>query len=282
MALLCVIPALVMAQSGGIRVAKTSHNSIKLTWSRVQGGAPYRISYQAGHTGGEIPAGSTSRNSYTISGLKPYTLYTIWVAYNGGFYQTSARTTTKFDPTAVPTTMPVQSTCPSLPSTVALSGLSFMTQCQMVDGAILGVADVINRGIISAVDLWYFVPENTEVCIRGDGWLVLLDADYAPRMAMELEHYHRAGMTCGVIDREGTVVLLASPPADAPHHRHDNQPVEQPAEQPREETSAPALPVFESIPLVDCQIKLVETLFMRAAGRRDHRHRLDEFRGARL
>ena len=39
---------------------------------------------------------------------------------------------------------------------------------------------------------------------------MLLDAAYSPRRAMPLNAYQRDGMTCAIIDRAGTVVLLES------------------------------------------------------------------------
>ena len=106
------------------------------------------------------------------------------------------------------------------------------------------------RGFIDAVDVWSYVNGGIEVCFRNQGWLVFLDAAYAPRMATELASFIRDGMTCGAIDRAGTVVLLreaassATPPTD-----------ESPA----------TLPTFDAVPLADCLVKLQETLFLRDA-----------------
>ncbi len=145
---------------------------------------------------------------------------------------------------------PPDVTCPHLPDRVDVSGYNGSTQCQMVDQAGIGRADLIQRGVIDAVDVWNFKTHDVDVCFRNEGWLVFLDAAYAPRMLMELESFERDGMTCGLINRPGTVALLATAALV-------------------ERDSAPTLPVFEPspfkpIPLVDCQIKLVETLFLRA------------------
>ena len=133
-------------------------------------------------------------------------------------------------------------TCPYLPSRVVVSGFAKETQCQMVGEVVIGKTNLVRRGFIDAVDVWHYVNGGLEVCFRNSGWLAFLDATYLQRRVMELEHYHRDGMTCGEIDRIGTVVLLerAAPPAEGD------------------------LPLFHSIPLSDCQIKLVETLFLRA------------------
>ena len=145
---------------------------------------------------------------------------------------------------------PPDITCPHLPDRVLVYGYVENTQCQMVGEVVIaGHPELQERGFIDAVDVWSVVPENIEVCFHDVGWLVFLDAAYAPRMAMELEHRHRDGMHCGRIDRQGTVVLLseAAPPAS-----------------PTMGDAAVTLPVFEAIPLSDCQIKLAETLFLRA------------------
>jgi len=147
-------------------------------------------------------------------------------------------------------------TCPFLPPRVSVSGYALNTQCQMVDGAGVGNMDVIKRGFIDAVDIWSYVNGDVEVCFRNYGSLVFLDSTYMPRRLMELEAYQRDGMTCGLIDRVGTVVLVSAgaPPAPAPAAA-PAQPAE-PAE--------PTLPTYDAIPLHDCMIKLQETLFLRA------------------
>lgn len=141
------------------------------------------------------------------------------------------------------------STCPLLPPSVAVSGYNIHTQCQIVDSAGVGRMDLIKRGVISAVDVWGNVNSSVEVCFQNIGVLVFLDADYAPRMLSEMETYERDGMTCGAISGHGTVALLPHPPPIAPA--------------PAEEAPA-ALPIIEEVAAESCQIKLTETLFLRA------------------
>jgi hypothetical protein len=143
---------------------------------------------------------------------------------------------------------PPVTTCPNLPSRVAVFGALEGTQCQMVGAAGIGRRDLIERGFLDAVDVWSYVNGGVEVCFRRAGTLVFLDATYLQRRLMDLASFARDGMTCGAIDRIGTVVLLeaAAPPAAAAP--------------PTENT----LPLFDHIPANDCQIKLTETLFLRA------------------
>ena len=147
-----------------------------------------------------------------------------------------------------PNASPLDVTCPHLPPRVAVFGDVAGTQCQMVGEVVIAHTDLIGRGFIDAVDVWSYVNGGLEVCFRNSGWLVFLDATYLQRMPTDLESFTRDGMTCGAIDRIGTVVLLKSPatPAIAA------QPV------------ADTLPLFDSTPLSDCHIKLEETLFLRA------------------
>ncbi len=149
-----------------------------------------------------------------------------------------------------PASKPTVVTCAYLPPRVAVFGHVRGTQCQMVGDVVISMQPGLHeRGFIDAVDVWSYVNGGIEVCFRNEGWLVFLDAAYSPRMVNELAHFYRDGMTCGAIDRAGTVVLLrdATPSSASPI---DAAPV--------------TLPVFDSIPQSICQIKLQETLFLRA------------------
>lgn len=139
-------------------------------------------------------------------------------------------------------------TCAHLPPRVAVAGYVYNTECQMVGTDGIGRMDLIKRGFIDAVDIWSYVNGGLEICFRNTGWLVFLDSAFSPRIPVEMESYQRDGMTCGAIDSAGTVALLAS----AAHLDAAPQPAD----------SAPPPP--SAIPLAQCQIKLQETLFLRA------------------
>ncbi len=249
-ALLAPLPALAQSGVRNLRAAKISHNSITVKWDATPGFSTYEIFYS--------PVGSnvdsfelTNGTSFTIRGLRPQTNYRIVVGYGHlGHSQITVRTAKKTEPKKVIRYVPPDVTCPHLPPRVVVSDYIENTQCQMVGEVVIsGQPDLHERGFIDAVDVWNVMPAGgVEVCFHYHGWLIFLDAAYAPRMVTELDHTHRDGMTCGRIDRAGTVVLLASAPS--------LRPVTQPAEN--------TLPVFEATPLSDCQIKLVETLFLRA------------------
>ncbi len=141
------------------------------------------------------------------------------------------------------------STCENLPGPVTVTGYTIDTQCQIVPAAGVGNAELTRRGILIAVDIWGWVSAELEVCFSDSGALAFLDAAYSPRRLLEMAAETRDDMTCGTIGSAGTVVLFMSDEPSAP------------AAPPEE----PAPATDETIPLDDCQIKLVETLFLRDA-----------------
>ena len=253
---LVAIGGLAQARNRNIWVTDVGEKSISISWRDVPGVAEYNVFYRIVPNGFDILVGVTSGNSFTIRGLDPYRKYAVSVQFNGGAFGTTTRTSESKKDSA-PEWRPVPVTCPHLPPRVVVTGYVENTQCQMVSDIVIGKTDLAPRGFIDAVDVWSYVNGGLEVCFQNNGWLVFLDATYLRRKVMELEHYHRDGMTCGTIDRIGTVVLLErpAPPASAPL-------AEPPA---TSESPDVTLPTFEPIPLNDCQIKLVETLFLRAA-----------------
>ena len=70
-------------------------------------------------------------------------------------------------------------------------------------------AELIQQGIVDAIDLWGYVTPGVEVCFkrRGDE-LVFMDAATTPRTKLSWLGYASNGMTCTIIDRPGTMVLL--------------------------------------------------------------------------
>ncbi len=155
------------------------------------------------------------------------------------------------EPEKLMTLRPPVQTCPELTDGVSIFGYGFNTQCRRVGGDGVGREDVIVQGFSDAVDIWSVVSSRVELCFHNGGYLVFLDAAYAPRKLMPLLSFERNGMTCGQIDRAGTVVLLSDP-------MQLDQPIVPPDPVPPDpvETS--------SIPPDNCLIKLVETLFLRA------------------
>ena len=250
-----------LAQTGphiDLRVKDVRTTRVTIKWDPVYWGPDYYVHYREVDAEELIRAGSTSGATFKIKGLLPYTSYQIRVSFYDEVARADAaativvRTAAKSEePDAERSEVTPPTTCPHLPPTVVVSGHSMLTQCRMVDQSAIGRADVIERDVVSAVDIWSEVPSRVEVCFQNEGTLVFLDAAYTPRMLMPLLSYGRNGMTCGLINRAGTVVLLREPmQLDAPIV---------PA------NPVPAAPVGSApIPLDNCLIKLVETLYLRA------------------
>lgn len=238
------------AQGGlsNLRVNNVGSGSATLEWDAVPGVGVYNIFYL--RSGGqETWVDATSATSYTLRRLKPSTAYRVKVDADGATSRISFRT--RAARVIIPFRYsPPDVTCPHLPAGVIVTGYIVNTQCQMVDESSVGRMDVIKRGVVHAVDVWNAVPEDIEVCFHYHGWMVFLDADYAPRMMIEMEHYHRDGWTCGSIDRAGTVAMLRTAPPPV---------TSQPAA-----GSEETLPIIDAVPLTGCHIKLVETLYLRA------------------
>jgi len=103
---------------------------------------------------------------------------------------------------------PPKVTCPTLPSSILVKPDSPHTQCRQVGAAGVGDAKLIAQGIVDALDVYGWVDVPMQVCFRSQGRLKFLDASTAPRTVSDLAVERIDGMTCGQIDRVGTVVLL--------------------------------------------------------------------------
>jgi len=158
---------------------------------------------------------------------------------------------------------PKAETCPEMPEGIVIIGFVAPTQCQQLTLGGIGRVDLIQLGVADAADIWGVVPGSLDICFQQSGYLVFLDAADSPRTLAPLLSFERDGMTCGRIDRPGTVVLLHNPypfasplvPASAPEPEAD-------AEAEAASTSVTEA-VAESAP--NCIVKLTEALFLREA-----------------
>ena len=110
----------------------------------------------------------------------------------------------------------------------------------------IGHVDIIKLGVISATNVWGTVPPGTRVCFVGQsgGGVMFKDKSSTPHPMYWLQHFLVGNDTCVDLPGEGTVVLVrqVGPYADdalSPQPAAARQPI--------------------------CQIKLVDTLFLRAA-----------------
>lgn len=255
-----------LAQSGRIsnlRATVVSTTSITIKWEAVDWGPNIEVYFGESEKKKLKLIGSTTGNTYRIKRLTPYTKYRIRVSYFDfrelvdytGTITVRTKARSK-DPDA-DVTVASPTTCPHLAPAVIVSGHSMLTQCRIVDQSAIGRTDIIERDVIAAVDIWSEVPSGVEVCFQNAGTLVFLDAAYTPRMLTPLLSFVRNGMTCGQIGRAGTVVLLREP-------MQLDQPIV-----PANPAPAPSVELAGTvgsapIPLDNCLIKLVETLYLRA------------------
>ena len=109
----------------------------------------------------------------------------------------------------------------------------------------IGHMDIIALGVVSATNVWGTVPPGTRVCFDGQsgGGVMFKDSSSTPHPMYWLQHFPIGADTCVDVPGEGTVVLVRQPGPYA--------------------DSAAWLAPDARQPI--CQIKLVETLFLRAA-----------------
>ncbi|MYC56589.1 MAG: fibronectin type III domain-containing protein, partial [Chloroflexi bacterium] len=218
-------------------VSNITHNSFTLSWTKVTGATSYEISLDSRIDRYEwFDVGDV--DSYIVTGLSPNTLYSPVIraknAYGvsqvasfptGDTMQDGITTLTlpaspasgdePYVPKPTPT--PIHDTLNHLPPGIQVSNWHDGAQGRQVDHIGVGREDLVERGILDAVDLWGYITPGMEVCFAQFGRIVFLDAAYMPRQLFDLPAHQRDGMTCAMIDRAGTVVLLrGEPPLEIP------------------------------------------------------------------
>ena len=110
---------------------------------------------------------------------------------------------------------PMPTTCLSLLPSIIVSGPTVTrgTECQRIDAAGIGIAQIVNAGFIDAVDVWSYLGAGVQICFRdhSSGSFLFLDAANAPRTPSSLTTYSVADMVCTFIERAGSVILMPSP-----------------------------------------------------------------------
>ncbi len=156
--------------------------------------------------------------------------------------RTQKGTTTAKENT-IPQIKPRVQTCPALAPGITVTDLTGETQCQRIDARGVGKSQVVQAGIIDAVDVWSWVENDTEVCFLASGAVVVfLDANHAPRTVETLPTERRNEYTCVKIPHHGSVVLLRSlPPGLSP----------------------PVVVATPKQPLHDCMVNINATLNLR-------------------
>ncbi len=244
-----LIPATSTVWSQGsprnLRVVENCEESVELTWEGAEGDGEYEIwDYSAGRT-----ITRTEETSTVLEGLRERGGYSIEVSTSNsppfgdvGTVHFIARKES-CDPSA-PQVEPIFD-CAERPDRVLINGLGNGTNCQTVGASGVGVPSLVAQGVIDAVDIWGR-DSNVEVCFHNHGMLKFLDAATSPRQVMDLAALKVNGMTCGRIDRAGTVVLLQAADITAPQVESAPAPV-------AAESAAPVEPT-ETDPVAGCQL----------------------------
>lgn len=252
----------VVLANANIRVEKVTEDSISISWRAVPGG-PYFLSYFAEPNGPYKYIGETSKTSFTFTGLVPYVRYRINVGHSNGGFSIIGRTAAK----AVATDeKPRDITCPFLPASIVVSGYGENTQCKQVGEAGVAIKELMAQGILDAVDVFGIVDAEMRVCFRQHGRLKFLDSTTMPRAERDLAAEYINGMTCGRIDRIGTVVLLQASETQAEG----------------ETDRAPVAAESELVGLNNCQLRTTEYLSLRGGPSVMYARKAIIPRGARL
>jgi len=213
---LIAIGALSQLEAQEIEIETLCGGRLSITWKPPPQAGGYQFT-STGEFGGNVKC-SPSESKCVIDGLKPgkdYDYYLDRVTRDGLVYGDPIRLrgpNTEDCPKYVdvtPTPRPPADTCAHLAADILVRGFQpFSTQCQRVSADSVGNAALIAHGILDAVDVWGIVSGEMQVCFRMQGRLKFLDAATAPRAVLDLAAEHIDGMTCGAIDRTGTVALL--------------------------------------------------------------------------
>ncbi|MCY4061924.1 MAG: SH3 domain-containing protein [Chloroflexi bacterium] len=203
-------------QAQSIEVEAMCGGRLSISWNPPPGAGGYYFNPQ-GEGGGRVKCSDTE-NKCIIEGLKPGKDYDYWldrVTRDGLQYGPGIRFRGPTigdcpdDIAVTPTPRPPADTCAHSPTEISVKGFQpFSTQCRRVGAASVGNAGLIAQGILDAIDVWGNVGGEIQVCFRRHGRLYFLDASTSPRLVSDLPGERINGMTCGRINRAGTVALL--------------------------------------------------------------------------
>lgn len=113
-----------------------------------------------------------------------------------------------YDPSA---DAPLGFVCQGLYDDIVLRSTSAVVGCRRFDIGSIDKHPILASGMIAALDVFGFVEKGVEICFRGNGDLVWLDALADPPQPVQMNSFRNAaGMICGEIDRIGTVILVTS------------------------------------------------------------------------
>ena len=91
-------------------------------------------------------------------------------------------------------------------------GLCSGVQFNVLELSAIGIGYVVEAGPLDAIDVWGWVTQYVEVCLRSHASTLFLDAANSPRTVEQLASTWDGEWTCATTDRAGTIVFM---PADS-------------------------------------------------------------------
>ncbi len=124
---------------------------------------------------------------------------------------------------------------------VQMSGATNGVFCRSVAAAGVGNQEVLNMGMIRAVDVSGNFGGAVQVCLSGVGRIMFMSAAMSPRMPVPVPSFDNGnGTTCASITGPGTVVLVNGQPDSAAPPQQAEAVPSQPQAQQQASTGGPA------------------------------------------
>ena len=253
-----------------IVIGENCDDKVIISWKGAPGASGYQI---VDSEDGYRAICQSTESSCEIDGLKSGETYYLFVdasidgnpVYGNQIIRLKAKesdTCPQRGPRKTATPRPSVDTCSYLPTDIVVrSNNPYNAQCRRVGSAGVGIADLIAQGVLDAVDIWHIVEADIQVCFRNQGTLKFLDAATSPRAVSDLAAARIDGMTCGTIDRAGTVVLLqTSEPVSEPV----SEPLSEPVSDASDRSPAASATEAESAILSNCQLTTFSNLSLRS------------------
>ena len=100
--------------------------------------------------------------------------------------------------------------CQDLFGSVVVRSTNNDLKCRPIDTGNIDKHPLLATGMLDAVEILGYVDKGVEICFRNVGDLVFLDPVTSPPTPLNMSvQYNDLGMTCGQVDRIGTVVLVS-------------------------------------------------------------------------
>ncbi len=100
--------------------------------------------------------------------------------------------------------------CQDLFGSVVVRSTNNDLKCRPIDTGNIDKHPLLATGMLDAVEIRGYVDKGVEICFRSVGELVFLDPVTSPPRPLKMSvQYNDLGMTCGQVDRIGTVVLVS-------------------------------------------------------------------------